>query len=329
MCVGILVSSQPSCPKMGLSCLVFFSLLANTLVLARAGNSNGCGSRQFKLSGMEQCHNWLNCSDLKNLKFGRRIDAGSTKLVHAASWNGLNIVVLRLHNNNYKSDFDHGLEMLEKYNPSKFVVQLIGTCRKASMFASEYYELGNATNILSVINKRYGHQNIVVRLKLCLNYAQLLEFLHDGPAGTRVMCDSNDLGKLLSQLLITDDVELVLNDLDALPLVDKDAGTKIKCGSRELFGDFVAPEQKWPFSGAFKDAAMPGYDEKTDIWKAAEVFKYLVSDIDVKFEWVRYRLFNLIKSCKNPDPNLRPTAKYLVTVLEKILAEVHSVKTEL
>lgn len=314
---------------MGLLYLVVVGLLTNSLVLSGAENLNGCASRQFKLAGMDECHNWLNCSDLKNLKFGRRIDAGSTKLVHAASWNGLNIVVLRLHNNNNKPDFDHGLAMLEMYNPSKFVVQLIGTCKKASMFATEYHELGNATNILSVIKKRYGNQNIVVRLKLCINYARILEFLHDGPAGTRVMCDSNDLKKLLSQLLITDTVELVLNDLDALPLVNKDAGTKIKCGSRELFGDFVAPEQKWPFSGAFKDAAMPGYDEKTDIWKAAEVFKYFVSDIDVKFEWVRYRLFNLIKSCKNPDPNLRPSAKYLVTVLEKILAEVYSVKTEL
>lgn len=143
------------------------------------------------------------------------------------------------------------------------------------------------------------------------------------------MCDSNDLEKLLSQLLVTDDIRLVLNDMDALPSVDKNTGSKIKCGGRELLGDFIAPEQKWPYSGPFKDAAMPGYDEKTDIWKAADVFKFLISDIDSNYDWVRYRLFNLFRSCKDPDPNLRPTSKYLVSVLEKILAEVSLAKTEL
>jgi len=48
-------------------------------------------------------------------------------------------------------------------------------------------------------------------------YAEALAYLHASPRGTRVMCDGDHVSKLLSQFLITDDLRLVLNDLDALP----------------------------------------------------------------------------------------------------------------
>ncbi|KAK3923722.1 Protein O-mannose kinase [Frankliniella fusca] len=291
--------------------------------------TNDCGVGQFQIPGLNKCHDYLNCSDLNNIKLGKRIGIGSTKIVHLAEWNGVNVALSQLVNKNFTADFHHGLEMLEKYNPSRYVVKLIGFCKKAHVLLTEYHKLGNATSILSLIDKEFGKNNVIVRLKLCLNYAHILQLLHDGPAGTRVMCDSNDLPKLLSQMLITNDYDLVLNDLDALPIVDKNSGIKVICGSKELFGDFVAPEQRWPFGGSFKLAAMPSYDEKTDIWKAADVFKYFISNIDASYDWVQYRLFNLFKSCKSLDPNLRPSARYLVSVLEKIVAEVSLLKTEL
>ncbi|KAJ1521361.1 hypothetical protein ONE63_003037 [Megalurothrips usitatus] len=314
---------------MGFLHLLVFNFAVTITVSAGTSSLRDCPVGQFKLNGMNECRELLKCSDLKNLKVGKRIGVGSTKVVHVASWNGLNVAVSQVNNDKFTADFEHGLEMLHKYSSSQYVVQLIGFCKIKRIIVTEYHELGNATSILSIIEKRYGSQNIAVRLKMCLNYARILELLHDGPGGTRVMCDSNDLEKLLSQLLVTDDIRLVLNDMDALPSVDKNTGSKIKCGGRELLGDFIAPEQKWPYSGPFKDAAMPGYDEKTDIWKAADVFKFLISDIDSNYDWVRYRLFNLFRSCKDPDPNLRPTSKYLVSVLEKILAEVSLAKTEL
>lgn len=329
ICVlSLIVSLVTLFSIMGLTS-VYLILFLSSLICMDARLENECGIGQFKIPGLEKCHDYLNCSDLNNIKIGKRIGIGSTKIVHLAEWNGLDIALSQLVNKNFTADFDHGLEMLEKLNSNRYVVQLVGFCKKAHLLVTEYHRLGNATSILSVIDKKYGSNNVIIRLKLCLNYARILQLLHDGPAGTRVMCDSNDLLKLLSQMLITNDLELVLNDLDALPVVDKNSGIKVICGSKELYGDFVAPEQKWPFNGPFKLAAMPSYDEKTDIWKAAEVFKYFISNIDSTYDWVQYRLFNLFKTCKSPEPHLRPTAKYIVSVLEKIVAEVSLMKTEL
>ena len=309
----------------------FVLILAIASIAFCTGGSrfSECTVGQFKLPGMDKCHDLLKCSDINDIKFGERIGLGSTKVVFVGSWKGHNVAVSKLLDKNLTADFNHGLEMLQKFNPNQYVVQLVGFCEMSHVTITEYHQLGNATAILSVINKRFGNENIAVRLKFCLNYARILELLHDGPGGTRVMCDSNDLEKLLSQMLITDDLKLIINDLDALPLVDKNSGLKVKCGERQILGEFVAPEQKWPYSGPFRAAAMPGYDEKTDIWKAGDVFKYLISDVDMSHDWVHYRLFNLIKNCKLPDPNLRPTAGYIVSVLEKILAELSLMKTEL
>ena len=64
-------------------------------------------------------------------------------------------------------------------------------------------------------------------------------------------------GKLLSQYLVDDEYRLLLNDLDATPLVhpaDPRTNTPAltaKCGHTQFYNsggvvDFVAPEQLWP-----------------------------------------------------------------------------------
>ena len=56
-----------------------------------------------------------------------------------------------------------------------------------------------------------------------------------------------------------DDLELVVNDLDALPEVKVSDGRKIRCGHREVMGEFVAPEQLWPYDDrSFVEDEMPG-----------------------------------------------------------------------
>jgi glycoprotein-mannosyl O6-kinase len=108
------------------------------------------------------------------------------------------------------------------------------------------------------------------------------------------MCDGNSVEKLLSQFLVcfcercltpqvTDDYRLILNDLDALPEVNRKKHLLIKCGHREIHPDsenYIPPEQLWPFLDhpftylVFfpiiyrRDGDMPPYDEKTDVWKS-------------------------------------------------------------
>lgn len=119
------------------------------------------------------------------------------------------------------------------------------------------------------------------------------------------MCDSNDLMKTLSQFLITDQLHVVVNDLDALPEVKN--GNLIKCGHRQLFGEFVAPEQLWPHDHLeFNNDIMHGYDEKTDIWKIPDVLTFLLGSSTYANQ-VKFRLFDIFQCCKNIDSSSRPT----------------------
>ena len=152
------------------------------------------------------------------------------------------------------------------------------------------------------------YNSVKDRFKLCVDYVRILNFLHKSPIGVRVMCDSNDVYKTLSQYLITDNFHLVLNDLDALPQVNHMANELIKCGHRELSGYFVAPEQLWPYEGAsFDDEHMPSYDEKTDIWKIPNVVDKLLGRVEGSNQ-IRMLLLEIHHQCKLADPGNRPTA---------------------
>jgi len=137
------------------------------------------------------------------------------------------------------------------------------------------------------------------------------------------MCDSNDLNKTLSQYLVTDDLRLVVNDLDALPkVVTGNEDVLVKCGARQLFGDFVAPEQLWPYPDeAFDDDKMSGYDEKTDIWKIPSVLIHLLGRTS-KANQMKFRLFKLFKRCKNVDPSLRPAIAEIKSTFDQVWEEV-------
>lgn len=178
---------------------------------------------------------------------------------------------------------------------------------------------GSADRLKDILNKLElsPKKELKIRLNLALDYLTILEFLHNSPIGTRVMCDSNDLEKTLSQFLITDDLRLVVVDLDALPEVNHDTNVKVKCGHKQLYGSFIAPEQKWPFQQEiFDDRKMPGYDEKTDIWKVPNVLRYLLGQSN-QANQLKFHLFDTLRLCKKVDPQLRPTARHLREVFIK------------
>lgn len=132
------------------------------------------------------------------------------------------------------------------------------------------------------------------------------------------MCDTNDLIKTLSQFLVTDELHLVVNDLDALPEVDHKSKKLVKCGHRQLFGWFVAPEQLWPFDDEpFSDAKMLGYDEKIDIWRIPDVVMWFLGDTADGLR-IKAGLKYLFTWCKANNPKDRPTAHQALEILEKI-----------
>ena len=127
--------------------------------------------------------------------------------------------------------------------------------------------------------------------------------------------------KTLSQFLITSDLKLVVNDVDALPLVNHSSQVKIKCGPRQIYGDFAAPEQLWKHpEREFVNSEMPSYDEKIDIYKIPDVCEYFLGDLQAS-EMLKFHLFKIHKLCKEEMPHNRPSAKEILEEYSKIWNE--------
>lgn len=225
----------------------------------------------------------------------------------------------------YQSDFDHGWRMLTGFQHSPLVVQIIGRCNNT--FLSEYHRHQSARNIPPIVQElfkdlaSYPEKELATRFNLCINYVEIIDFLHNSPLGVRVMCDTNDLQKTLDQYLVTDDLRLVVNDLDALPEVIHSNGTLIKCGRREVFGGLAAPEQIWPYENeTFDDERMTPYDEKTDIWKIPDVCNYFLQDVKDS-RGIRLRLLTVHQRCKEPQPQFRPSAGEILRNYRQIMDE--------
>ncbi|XP_036373085.1 protein O-mannose kinase [Megalops cyprinoides] len=284
-----------------------------------------CPPGHFKMGVMKNCSPWLQCPAVrKEVRKLKMIGQGAVKQVFLSEWKGHKVAMSKLSTPKYEDDFLHGLAMLQALQ-GPHVVLLVGLCPEDHTFITEYHPLGSLLNLDSVLaQERYRRLDTwQTRLRLALEYVSAVHYLHNSPVGTRVMCDSNDLEKTLSQFLLTSDFHLVANDLDALPAVDQAKGRLVKCGGRELHGDFVAPEQLWPHgdSAPFSDELMPGYDEKTDVWKIPDVARFLLGRVPGG-DLAHFHLFQIHGECKRRDPTLRPTARAVLGIYRTVYANM-------
>nr|XP_046231116.1 protein O-mannose kinase [Scatophagus argus]XP_046231117.1 protein O-mannose kinase [Scatophagus argus]XP_046231118.1 protein O-mannose kinase [Scatophagus argus] len=292
------------------------------LVSSRAG----CVPQHFKLATMKNCTPWLQCSQINaEVHKVKLIGQGAVKKVYLADWRGQKVALSKLSSLDYQDDFFHGLSMLKALQ-GHLVVQLVGSCLEDNTLVTEHHPFGSLLNLDRVFAQEphQQHNTWQMRLRLAIDYVSILHYLHNSPAGRRVMCDSNSLEKTLSQFLLTSDFHLVVNDVDALPEVDPSRGLLVKCGHRELSGDFVAPEQLWPFRNQgqqFSDHLMPDYDEKTDIWKIPDVTWFLMGRVPGG-DLVHFHLFQIHEECKNQDPKLRPSALDVLKVYKSVYSSM-------
>ncbi|KAM7393432.1 hypothetical protein PAMA_008198 [Pampus argenteus] len=286
----------------------------------------GCAPGHFKMATVKNCTPWLQCSqinaDVRQLKL---IGQGAVKKVYLAEWKGQKVALSKLSSPDYLEDFLHGLSMLQTLQGPQ-VVQLVGFCLEDHALVTEYHPFGSLLNLDGVLTQERQQQRNTwqMRLTLAIDYISILHYLHNSPAGRRVMCDSSSLEKTLSQFLLTSDFHLVVNDLDALPEVDQSKGLLVKCGHRELTGDFVAPEQLWPFrkkGKPFSDDLMTEYDERTDIWKIPDVTRFLMGRVSGG-DLVHFHLFQIHKECKNKVPDLRPSALDVLKVYKSVYSSM-------
>ncbi|KAM8827394.1 protein O-mannose kinase isoform 1-T2 [Spinachia spinachia] len=285
-----------------------------------------CEPRHFKTGTMKNCIPWLQCSQINaEVRKLKLIGQGAVKKVHLAEWRGQKVALSQLASLDYLEDFLHGVSMLQALQGPQ-VVQLVGFCLENRTQVTEHHPLGSLLNLDIILaqEQHQQHNKWQMRLRLAIDYVSILHYLHDSPVGRRVMCDSSSLEKTLTQFLLTSDFRLVVNDLDALPEVDQSRGLLVKCGHRELTGDFVAPEQLWPFitkGKPFSDNLMPGYNEGTDIWKIPDVTRFLMGRVpggDV----VHFHLFQIHEECKKEDPKLRPTALDVLKVYQSVYSSM-------
>ncbi|CAK7294971.1 Protein O-mannose kinase [Vulpes lagopus] len=284
--------------------------------------STHCPHGHFRMAQMKNCSPWLSCEELRTeVRPLKRIGEGAVKRVFLSEWKERKVALSRLTSLEMKDDFLHGLRMLKSLQ-SKHVVTLLGYCEDDSTILTEYHPLGSLSNLEETLNlSKYQNVNTWQhRLQLAVDYVSIIDYLHHSPLGTLVMCDSSDLSKTLSQYLLTSNFSLVVNDLDALPLVNRSSGALVKCGHRELHGDFVAPEQLWPYGEdtPFDDDLMPPYDEKIDIWKIPDVSSFLLGHVEGS-DMVRFHLFDIHKACKSQTPAERPTAQDILDTYKKVL----------
>lgn len=239
--------------------------------------------------------------------------------MHLAKWENYYVVFNIPANQDYIIDYLHGLNLLIALQPSIHVTQYLGACN--DIYVTEYHPLGSADSLDFHLSNTLGAtDNLTLRFNLCIDYVSILNRLHTHQNSTLVMCDSNSLHKILTQYLLTSDMRLVVNDLDSIAILKHSSGSKIKCGHRQLFGDFVAPEQLWPFEEDFNDEAMPGYDEKSDIWKVPNVCEFFLGK-HKKSQSLQYHLFKIHKQCKSVNPADRPTAKNILMEYIRIKKE--------
>lgn len=286
----------------------------------------GCVPHHFKMVNMKNCTPWLQCSQIKaEVRQLKLIGQGAVKKVYLAEWRGQKVALSKLSSLDYLEDFLHGLSMLQALQ-GPHVVQLVGFCLEDHTLVTENHPHGSLLNLDGVLaqEQHRQHNTWQTRLRLAIDYVSILHYLHNSPAGRRVMCDSNSLEKTLSQFLLTNDFHLIVNDLDALPKVDLSRGLLVKCGHQELTGDFVAPEQLWPFKNngrPFSDNLMPEYDEKTDIWKIPDVTWFLMGRVPGG-DLVHFHLFQIHEDCKKRDPKLRPPALDVFKVYRSVYSSM-------
>lgn len=281
-----------------------------------------CQYGYFSLYGMQYCHAWLTCDTIQGVQRRQRIGGGLVKEVFLARWGDFDVAYSQLTTPQYREDFQQGLKILQRFHGSQRITQLIGFCDDILM--TEYYTLGKSASFENHGRAFPEINDISLRLQLCVDYVEILSVLHSSIDGVRyVMCDTNRLDKLLTQYLLSDDVRLVLNDVDSVAEMTLVGGEwrGIKCGKLELEGEFVAPEQKWTGAMDFNDTEMQTYDEKTDIWKVPDVCNFFLGS-GPEATRLQLKLLDIHMACKNLNPRDRPTAVQLMWTYRKLLAQI-------
>lgn len=248
--------------------------------------------------------------------------------VYLARWRNFNVAYSQLTASHYRRDFQQGIKILKHFHGRPKMIQLIGLCD--DIMITEFHSFGEATKFSLHLNTFPERNTIFQRFLFCIDYVEILSELHSSTENvTYVMCDTNSLNKVFTQYLLSEDMRLVLNDVDSVAEVTKVDGKwrGIKCGKYELDGEFVAPEQRWDFEADYDDNEMKAYDEKTDIWKIPSVCNYFLGN-SAEATSIQMRLLDIHMACKHLNSEARPTAQLILRTYRNVLNQVFQINEE-
>ncbi|CAG5089195.1 Oidioi.mRNA.OKI2018_I69.PAR.g12121.t1.cds [Oikopleura dioica] len=276
--------------------------------------ANACPDGEFQLTGMKECRPYLTCEDFNDIKVRRKINSGMSKIILHAKWKGHSLAysIPNIDFPDRIDDFHHNVEMLKKLQ-SRHVVKYVGQCEDAIL--TEFHEQGTLGDFVES-SAVYKDLNLRERFELAHRYLEILAFLHDSPAGTRVMCDTNMVKGTVKQYLVTSDNDFVVNDLDDLRLVENGKMEGRICGHADfLFNrpdilgeNFLAPEQR-PSKSHRNIRDMPVLNEKIDIYKVPAITAYILGDVEGHND-IMDLLTPIHQACLKKDPSKRPSGKF-------------------
>ncbi|XP_014673314.1 PREDICTED: protein O-mannose kinase-like [Priapulus caudatus] len=208
-------------------------------------NQPCCEHGQFALQGMHVCRKWLNCQELSDLGVTRLIKSiGLYKIQFQTTFKRHKIVLMQLPIAKKKMKYKQALANYQLLQPNPLVVQLIGVCEITQEFAVEYYELGDARYAEQYIQSLSQEQADERQLLLCMDYAAINLMLHEKG---RCNADQNTWKTTLSQYLLSDDMRLLLSDMDILP----EMGVEPIYRKKDVSGPINAPEYALVASRSF------------------------------------------------------------------------------
>ena len=271
----------------------------------------GCPKGKFSLPNWIACEPLLGCDHLRHeVSIGDVIYGLVQWRYFAADWKGYEVLYARF-NPLAKTAVDYF--SLQLFSPSQYFIYPIGYCKedRTFLFAPNTTFVGIANHLDQVFSRDPACNTCKVKFNLILGYLHILSRLH---ANNAVLCNSRTLDNLVSQFLITEEFNLVLATLDNL---QSDANGTVLCHQSEQAGDFVAPEQRWPYGSVkiFNPKEQPGSDKKSDIWKVPDMVTFVLTD---SCALVSDYLQATHLLCKSSDPQARPTADQLLVEYKSV-----------
>ena len=287
--------------------------------LSRLGKCTKCAEETFSLSHWTSCTKFLTCEDfLTTVRPSALLWSTDRWNYFLGDWNSYHVIYTQtLSDSSAEELVETSWETVENLSPHPNILYPIGACSTShSMVFGMRDSLFPLTKLDFLLDKA-GCNNWMVRLRLAIDYVYILDYLHTHPSGPHILCNSHSLEMTLSQFAVSQPLTLILTNFDNLPIAS--GPSTVVCSQEQLVGDFVAPEQKWPYSHLkmFNSEEQPGYDQASDIWKIPDITRYILGNSRESRKILHY-LFIIHQKCKTLDHLQRPTARDVLKEYETV-----------